>query len=142
MINRIEYGIRNAPPPFSKAKYGNLQTLPIPTESPTQEKINSHLEPQCSRPPSSSSVSVSPPLKWKTKKISLKKLVDSLIQDSWKHVMSKQTSRPTNENQNHQSLFHHHWKWKTKKISLKKFGRLIDSGFVKTCDEQADFKTD
>ena len=34
--------------------------------------------------------------------------------------------------------FTNHWKWKTKKILWKK---LVDSGFVNSCIEQADFKT-
>ena len=34
------------PPPCSYAKYGNLQTFPMPTDSPTQERRNSHFDPQ------------------------------------------------------------------------------------------------
>ena len=35
-----KYGTKNAPPPFSYTKYGNLHMLPSPTADPTAANIN------------------------------------------------------------------------------------------------------
>lgn len=48
-INSIKkYGMKNTPPPFSYARYGNLQTLPSPTQYPMHESKNSALPPHVS----------------------------------------------------------------------------------------------
>ena len=56
LLSRMMYGMRKAPPPFSYARKGNLQTLPRPTEYPTQERTNSAREPQWPRATSSSMI--------------------------------------------------------------------------------------
>lgn len=49
MNSTIIYGIRNAPPPFSRAVNGNRQTLPKPTDIAMQDIRNSISLPHESR---------------------------------------------------------------------------------------------
>lgn len=50
------YGIKNAPPPFSYATYGNRQTFPNPTDKEIHDIKNSTPFDQVGRSCSSSSV--------------------------------------------------------------------------------------
>lgn len=49
MINTIKYGIKNAPPPFSRAVNGNRQIFPNPTDIAMHDIKNSISLPQLAR---------------------------------------------------------------------------------------------
>lgn len=57
MNNTMTYGMRKAPPPFSYAVFGNLQTLPRPTEKAMHDIRNSNPLPHWARSVVGSSLS-------------------------------------------------------------------------------------